>query len=121
MRRSLLIALFATSKVLAQTASTEFPSDAAPLASAALQQVLAGKEYSVKPATGFGWRWQFKDDGSFYLMSGSFTDTGKWSVQESKLCTEGRKVTASCNEIRQGGSTLYMKRDSGEIVKLQLQ
>jgi len=115
-----LLVLVASSQAFAQTASTEFPSDAVPMSLAALQEGFAGKEYAVKPATGFGWSWDFKSDGVFYLSSGSFTDVGKWTVQESKLCTEGRKVKAGCNEIRQVGSDLYMKRDSGEVVKLLL-
>ena len=115
-----LLILIASSQVFAQTAATEFPSDAAPLSVAALQESFAGKEYSVKPTNGSGWSWQFKSDGSFYLASGSFSDVGKWSVQESKLCTEGRRIATSCNEIRQAGSVLYMKRDNGEVVKLTL-
>jgi len=115
-----LFVLFASIQVSAQTPPTEFPGDAAPLTVALLKEAFAGKEYAVKPMAGNGWSWQFKADGTFYLFSGSFSDVGKWTVEESKLCTEGRKIATSCNEIRQAGSMLYMKRDNGEVVKLSL-
>lgn len=121
MKILLPLVLVASSPVLAQTPSTQFPEGAFPLSGTALQDRIAGKKFSVKPATDYRWRWQFSTDGSFYLNSGNFNSSGKWSVQDSKLCTEGRNVSAACNEIRELGTKLYLKRDSGEVVEMALE
>ena len=111
----------AASQTFAQPAPTTFPSDAVPLSPVALQDALAGKVYTVKLADGTRWRWQFKADGLFYLNVGSFSDSGKWSTKESALCSEGRQIAASCNEVRQLGSDLLLKRDNGTVVTMSPQ
>ena len=120
--RVLTLALLATTtQVFAQSAPTTFPADAVPLAASALRETLAGKVYTVKLADGASWRWQFKADGYFFFNSGNFSDTGKWSTKESALCSEGRKIPASCNEIRQLGPELFLKRDNGDVIRMSTQ
>ncbi len=118
MRALPILLLLLTTQAFAQTAPAEFPADATPLAAGALQDRLSGKVYSVKPADGSEWRWELKSGGTFFINIGSFSDYGKWRVEDSKLCSDGRKIKASCNEIRQHGSALLLKRDSGEIVEM---
>lgn len=119
MRFALVAILFATSAALAQAPSAEFPDGASALSPERLQESIAGKVFSVKPASGPDWRWQFKPDGYFFINVGTFADSGKWSVKESALCTEGSRIKFSCNEVRLVGAELHLKRDSGEIVRLQ--
>lgn len=115
-----LLSALAT-RALAEPAPTTFPAEAVAIAPAALQETLAGKVYAVKLADGGSWRWQFKADGYFFFNSGSFSDSGKWSTKGTTLCSEGRKITASCNEIRQLGADLFLKRDNGEVIRMTTQ
>ncbi|MBU6259814.1 MAG: hypothetical protein KGL18_20180 [Burkholderiales bacterium] len=121
MKSSVLSLWFVSTLACAQSVPTEFPQQAAPMAPQALTAALAGKVYSVKPAKGPDWRWQFKADGYFFINVGNFSDSGKWSVKDSALCSEGRYIKASCNEVRVDGHDLYLKRDSGEVVKMTVQ
>jgi hypothetical protein len=97
-----------------------FPADALALDPSALKERLSGKVYELKPAGSPDWRWQFRADGYFFFNSGAFSDSGKWSIKESAVCSEGRKIPASCNEVRQVGSDLFLKRDSGEVVRMSV-
>ena len=122
MKALVFVALFLSAQTYAQTAPREFPADAAALSEAATQEGFSGKTYNVKLTNGSTWKWQFKADGYFYFnTSDGFSDTGKWSAKESKLCTEGRKMSASCNDIRRQGATLHYKRDNGDIVPMTLE
>ena len=105
----------------AQSAPTEFPEGATTLTPEALKEALAGKVFTVAPASGSPWRWQFNGNGYFYINIGSFSDSGKWQVKDSAVCTEGRQIKYSCNEMRSADGVLHMKRDSGEVVKLTAQ
>ena len=99
----------------------EFPEGSVALAPAALTEAVSGKVFSVKTAQGAVWRWQFKPDGYFFINVGSFSDSGKWQAKDSTLCSEGRHVKYSCNEVRSLGGELLLKRDNGEVVKLVAQ
>ena len=107
---------------LAQTSPTEFPTDATPVAESALQESVSGKVYAVKLPDGVSWRMEFKPDGVYQFSSSrGLSEVGKWSAQESKLCTEGKKIGASCNDIRKQGDALLLKRDNGQIVTMTVQ
>ena len=98
----------------------DFPSGAAPLESAMLQQRLSGKVFRVAPRAAPAWRLQFNDNGYWYINTESgYSDSGKWRVEGSTLCTEPRKTKASCNDIRLFDDALYLRRDSGEVVKFE--
>jgi hypothetical protein len=114
--------LAATAGALAQApvAPAEFPTDAKSLPAEMLQQRIAGKSFGVKPAKGAAWKLQYEAGGSFTLKTASgYEDTGKWRVEGSQLCTEPSKTRAACNDMRLVGDALFMKRDSGEIVKFE--
>ena len=99
---------------------TTFPDGAEPLTAEALREALSGKVFSVKPASGPQWKWRFDANGSFYINISSYSDSGKWSTKESSVCQDSGKNTG-CNEMRKKDNTLYLKRDSGEIVTFQPQ
>ena len=103
----------------APAAPPDFPADAQPLTADALRQRLSGKVFSAKPAAGAAWRLQYQASGYFYINAGSYSDGGNWRVEGSQLCSEPQKSKAGCNEMRLAGESLYMKRDSGEIIKLE--
>lgn len=115
-----LALLTASAAAAAQTAApAAFPTDAQPLTAEALQQRLSGKVFSVKAAAGTPWRLQYQAGGYFYINAGGFSDSGKWRVEGSQVCWEPQKTKAACNDVRLAGDSLYMKRDSGEIVKFE--
>lgn len=99
---------------------TDFPADAKPVAADVLLQRLAGKVFNVKPAASSAWRLQFQAGGHYFVnLSSGYSDNGPWRVEESRLCTAPQKARASCNEMRLAGDTLYLKRDSGEVVRFE--
>ncbi len=104
---------------VAQTAPPAFPEGATPLAADDLTKALSDKVFHVQPASGPAWRLQYNANGYWFIDVGAFRDTGKWVAKDSTVCGEGRQIRASCNEIRTKDGTLYMKRDSGEVVKLE--
>ena len=122
MNRAMLLPLLAATQAFAQTAPADFPADATTLSAAALQEAFAGKVFAVKLTDGTGWRLEYKSNGYFWVnTSKGFSDTGKWSTTDGKLCGEGQKIRASCNEVRANGKALLLKRDSGEIIELVAQ
>lgn len=113
--------LAATAGALAQApvAPADFPTEANALNAEALQARLSGKVFGVKTAGGATWRLQFQAGGLYFINVGGYSDSGKWRTEVSNLCTEPQKRPAACNEMRLVGDVLYMKRDSGEIVKFE--
>lgn len=111
-----------SSAAFAQDSAPAFPDDASAPSSADLQQRLAGKVFAVKLASGGSWRLEYKSNGYFFInTSAGFSDTGEWRVEDGKLCSKGRKIFASCNEVRVKGDGLFLKRDSGEVVQFVVQ
>lgn len=110
--------IFAGVHALAGAATTTFPEGATVLTTAALQEAVAGKVFNVVADSGPDWRWEFKANGYFFINVGSLRDTGPWTAKESALCTEGKYIKASCNEVRQLGTNLYLKRDNGNVVPM---
>lgn len=106
------VAVFATG-----TKAQSFPDGAASISANELQQKLAGKRFTMNLADGTIWRVEYKTTGAFLFNSGNFSDTGDWNVEEGRLCSKGRKIGASCNDVRAKDGTLYLKRDNGEIVQ----
>jgi hypothetical protein len=123
--RSMMLAglLSVSSALWAQSAPpdapTSFPPEATTPTAAALQTALAGKVFNVKLADGVTWRLQYQTNGYWFInTSRGFADTGKWSTQDGQLCGGGKRIKDTCNAMRLQGGTLYMQRDSGEVVVL---
>ena len=97
----------------------EFPADGAAVAAAELKERFAGKVYKVTLADGTRWRLDYKSNGYFFVdTSTGFRGTGDWRADEGKLCARLRGNPESCNEVRQVGEVIYLKRDSGEIIAM---
>lgn len=99
---------------------TEFPADAAAVEAAALREHLAGKVFRAQPASGPGWRLQYKADGYAFLdTTAGFRDSGRWSVQDTQLCSKWERAASGCSEARLKAGVVYIKRASnGEVVAL---
>jgi hypothetical protein len=110
----------AQAQASAPAAAPDFPPDAKPLSADALRERLAGKVFHVALANGASWRLQYQSSGFFYInVSTGYSDSGKWRVEDSKLCAEPQKTRAACNDARLVADLIYLKRDSGEIIKLE--
>lgn len=108
-----------TANAVAQPAQT-FPEAAETPTADALREALAGKVFSVTPSKGPDWRWQFDSNGYFFINVGSFRNSGKWSTKDGSICQDTGRITG-CNDVRTKDGVLYLKRDNGEIILLQLQ
>ncbi len=115
-----LLILFASAA--ARAMAGEFPAGSSQLSEDSLRAGIADKTFSVRPATGREWRWEFRKDGDYFIHVGQFNDRGTWTVKDSTLCSAGQRVhnlaSPPCNEVRAKDGELYLKRDNGEIVKL---
>lgn len=104
----------------APAAATDFPAEGKPLSAEALRERLSGKVFHVALSNGSTWRLQYQSSGFFYInVSTGYSDSGKWRAEDSKICSEPQRTKAACNDVRLVGDLLYLKRDSGEIVKFE--
>jgi predicted small lipoprotein YifL len=119
---SCLLAVFAAS-AQAPSGPQEFPADAKPLSADELKTRTTDKVFRVALANGSSWRLDYRGNGMFFInvSPSGYGDNGKWRVEESRLCTEPQKSKASCNDVRLLGDALYLKRDNGEVIKLEAQ
>lgn len=121
--RSFLTILMIPLYALAQSPiPTEFPADAVPASADDLRGRISGKTYKVKLADGNTWRLEYKANGfAFINTSRGFHDTGKWRVEDTKLCSDWQKAPGGCSETRVKGEAIYVKRSSnGEVIVLSL-
>lgn len=97
---------------------TEFPIDAVATSADDLRGRISGKVFKVKLADGTTWRLEYKANGyAFVDTSRGFRDTGKWRVEDSKLCSDWQKAPSGCSETRIKGEAIYLKRISnGEVI-----
>lgn len=63
---------------------------------------------------------QYKADGDVVYVGGGFRQSGKWIIDGYTVCTTWIQpgTTDSCNEIGLDGSQLYLRRNSGSVVKM---
>ena len=89
-------------------------------AGAGLKDALSGKTFNVDLADGTRWRLEYKANGYFFVnTSTGFNGTGDWRADEERLCTRLRGGEMSCNEVRDAAGTLYLRRNSGEVIALK--
>jgi hypothetical protein len=122
MKRLTLIALLLCAPAFAQTPATGFPDGAVAVDTAELQLAMSGKSY-VSGALPDGPPWQiaFKPNGKFVFYAGSWSDTGKWSTNESKVCSDAVGAKAWCNDIRMQGDVLLLKSNKKGVIPMKLQ
>lgn len=101
---------------------TEFPADAQPLSAADLARKVSGKVFNVELQNGIRWRLDYKTNGYLFVnVSNGMATSGPWRAEEGRLCTHMRGGSASCNEVREQGQRLYVKRDNGDVIALNPQ
>lgn len=115
-----LLALASLTTASAQPAAvpTAFPEGATPLSSEDLRARLNDKVMWVRQADGNAWRLEFNARGHFFVnTSAGFAGKGEWSVEDGRLCSQMVSRPRGCNEVRLHQDTLYLKRDTGEIIQ----
>ena len=113
-------ALCSAAALAQATLPIEFPADSKPLSAAALKDAIAGRTFNVELADGSRWRLEYKTNGYFFVNTSSgFNGTGDWRAEDARLRTRLRGGDLSCNEVRDAGGVLHLKRDSGEVIALK--
>jgi hypothetical protein len=84
-----------------------------------LNAFLAGKSFQWSTAEGVRVKSKFGADGGLAASAPGYYDTGKWRVEDGKLCGSMRKAGDFCNEARFDAGTLYLRRVNGEIVRYE--
>jgi len=108
--------------VLGQPAvPTTFPEGAVPVTAEQLRARVTDRAFGAQMTNGDSWRFEWKSNGYLFLNAGSgYSDSGKWRVEDGKICAEMKKSGPACSEMRLVNDVLYMKRASnGEVVALQ--
>lgn len=114
----LTIAVLSLSVQAQNSMPTTFPDGTSSPSTDELRARLSGNVFSVKPFSGPNWRLQYKEGGYYFVNVGSFSDSGEWKTEDGKLCGKGQKSGGSCNEVRTTPESIYLKRDSGEVIML---
>ncbi len=103
--------------------TTPFPPEAKVVTGDALKALVTGKTFRAQPASGPGWKVQYRDNGYVYLdVSNGYRDSGKWRVEGSTLCAEWQRLSNKfpCNEVREmSPGTLMLLRESGELLLMK--
>ena len=124
MRSFVALVLFTLASTVARAQAavpTEFPANATPVSTEQLKARLTDRVYSAKMTDGATWRYEWKGSGYIFLDTDrGYRDSGKWRVEDSRVCVEMQRSGGSCSDMRQVGDVLYLKRTSnGEVVPLQ--
>jgi hypothetical protein len=106
----------------ASAAPSEFPADAQPLSADGVARKVSGKTFDVQLQNGSKWRLEYESNGYlFFNASGGFATSGPWRAEDGRICSHMRGAAASCNEVREQGQRLYLKRDNGDVIALNPQ
>ena len=82
-----------------------------------LNAYLSGKTFNATYADGTRVQTRFGVDAGLFASAPGFTDSGKWRVEDGKLCGSLRKIGEFCNEARFDAGTLFLRRMSGEVIR----
>jgi len=99
-----------------------FPAGSRRLQQDELRQMLSGGVLRATYASGETVRVQYDDNGYVYYNGGQGAKlSGRWHVEGSSVCyVRSAGPPNSCTEIRLEGDQLYAKRNSGEVIKLEV-
>ena len=99
-------------------ASDDFPADTQALAADGVTRKISGKTFDWQMKNGTKVRLEYKSNGYVFVNAPGYANSGPWRVEESRICSHMRGAAASCNEVREQGQRLYLKRDNGEVIAL---
>jgi hypothetical protein len=102
----------------ASGAPMDFPADAVPLSAEAVSKKVSGTTFDTQLYDGTRVRLEYKANGYLFLNAPGFANSGPWRAEDSRICSQMKNAAASCNEVREQGKRLYVKRDNGEVIAL---
>lgn len=128
MLRHLIVSAAAVAAALLQTQfaragpAPDFSEGSARPTAAELSSHIAGHVFVAKVANGTTWRMDYGSSAGYVFvdLGNGARDTAKWSAEDGRICHQFQRTFPSgCNEYRLVEGQLYLKRNSGEIVKLE--
>jgi len=104
----------------AGASAEEFPEGANTPNASELEALIKDKVFTSKQADGSSWRLDYRSNGYFYVnTSGGFKASGKWAVEDGKLCMNLKTDPTVCNDMRLQGTKLLLKRTNGSVISLE--
>lgn len=109
---AILTALMCGSLTQAQTASTSIP-----LTNDEAVTFIKGKKLSAVRVAGGEPYLQFQEDGTMYGSASGSTDSGKWRVEDGKLCMTWRRWEyEGCGKlVRVGDAVQHLQPDGNSV------
>jgi hypothetical protein len=99
-------------------AQVAVPDDATTPDTAEVKKFFDDRIHKVRFADGTGLRLEFKANGYYWVnTSRGFNSSGTWEPKDGQLCTQLKGRDRVCNDVRMHAGSLYLKRESGEIVR----
>ena len=103
----------------AAVASADFPGDAQPLSAEAVTRRVSGRTFDTQLRDGTRVRLEYKSNGYLFVnAAGGYASSGPWRAEDGRICSQMKGAAASCNEVREQGQRLFVRRDNGEMIAL---
>ena len=99
-------------------APMNFPPDAVPLSAEAVSKKVSGTVFDTQLSDGTRVRLEYKANGYLFVNAPGYANSGPWRAEDSRVCSQMKNAAASCNEVREQGKQLFVKRDNGEVIAL---
>ena len=85
-----------------------------------LSALITGQTAQGTFADGTAVQSKYGADGTLTASAPSFSDAGRWRVEDGRICGSLRKLGEFCNDARLDSGSLYLRRKNGEIVRYEV-
>ena len=102
----------------ASGAPTDFPPEAVALSADAVAKKVTSKTFDTQLHNGPRVRLEYKANGYLFVNAPGYQNSGPWRAEDGRICSRMKNADASCNEVRELGGKIYLKRDNGEVIAL---
>ena len=100
--------------------SAEFPASLVVPTAQELSAFITGQTAQGTFADGTSVQSIYGADGTLIASAPSFSDAGRWRVEDGRICGSLRKLGEFCNDARLDSGSLYLRRKNGEIVRYEV-
>jgi hypothetical protein len=108
----------ATAVPAASGAPREFPPDAVALSKEEVAGKITGRTFDTQLHDGPRVRLEYKASGYLFVNAPGYANSGPWRAEDGRICSRMRNADPSCNEVRELGGRIYLKRDNGDVIAL---
>lgn len=89
---------------------------AVPMTTEEAMTFLKGKSLSARRVAGGNPQLEFKEDGTMYGSNSGSSDSGKWRVEDGKLCMSWRKWEyEGCGQLLKVGAEIHHLYSAGNV------